>query len=132
MSAATGAIGGVVAASGVGIVAASAWGAGTAAIESAGHQLIDNGKIDGEQLLVDTVVGAIGGAAGGKGATHGNKYMSRQYSRFFRHLGSDGIKKAGTFYFKTTAKYSKKFIAGTAWGIVKSFIGSKIAKGVID
>ena len=100
VSAATGAIGGVVAASGVGIVAASAWGAGTAAIESAGHQLIDNGKIDGEQLLVDTVVGAIGGAAGGKGATHGNKYMSRQYSRFFRHLGSDGIKKLGHFISK--------------------------------
>ena len=131
VSAATGAVGGVVAASGVGIVAATAWGAGTAAIESAGHQLIDNGRIDGEQLLVDTAVGAIGGAAGGKGATYGNKYMNRQYSRLFKHLGSDGIKKAGTFYYKMTAKYSKKYIPRTAWGIVKSFIGSKTAESVL-
>ena len=132
VSAAAGAVGGVIAASGAGLVAATVSGAATAAIESAGHQLIDDGKIDVAELAIDTVSGAVGGFVGGRGAAYANKYMGRQTSRFFSHLGSDGIKKAGTFYYKMTANYSKQFIKGTLSGIGRSLVGGKVAQKGIE
>ena len=132
VSAATGAVGGLVAASGVGIGMAVAWGAGTAAVESIGHQLIDTGGIDAGQLLADTAEGAIGGLIGGKGAINGDKYMKRQVSRLFSHAISDNAKKAWDFGWKMTRKYSKKFIVPTIVGIVKSFAGAKTAEAIIE
>ena len=50
------------------------------------------------------------------------------YQDNIRHLGFDGIKKAGTFYYKMTANYSKQFIKGTLSGIGRSLIGGKVAQ----
>ena len=132
VSAATGAVGGVVAASGVGLGAAVAWGAGTAAVESIGHQVIDTGSVDVSKLLVDTAEGAIGGLIGGKGAINGNKYMNRQVSRLLTHRKTDGLKNALKFGWKMTKNYSKQFVLPTVWGITKSFAGGKIAEAAIE
>ena len=132
VSAACGAVSGVVAASGVGVGASIAYGAATGAVESVGHQLIDKGTVDSKKLFADTIEGAIGGLFGGKGAINGNKYMNRQVSRLIEHSVSDGLEKAVSFGWKMTKNYSKQFILPTAWGIVKSTFGNKVSEKIFE
>ena len=136
VSAVAGAITGTVAASGAGLILGTTVSTATGFAESLGHELIDNdGKMNAKswgEVGADTLAAFCGGIVGGRGATYRNKYMNRQCSRFFKHVGSDGLKKAGKFYYKMTATYSKKYIGKTAWGIAKSFIGGKVASALLD
>jgi RHS repeat-associated protein len=131
VSAACGAINGTVAASGAHLLIGGAVGSATGFIESLSHELIDNdGKMNGQswaEVATDTAVGFLGGLAGGHGAIHGNKYMTRQTTRFAKHIATDGFKKAGKFYLKMTVNYSKRFIKPTLAGLAKGWIGGKVA-----
>ena len=131
VSAACGAVNGLVAASGAYWAVGGFVGGATGLIESAAHQLIDNDgdfkKMDKMELLTDFTVGMIGGAAGGNGAIRGNKYMANQAKSFGKHYAANGLKNATSFYYKMTAKYSKQFIGSTWLGITKGFVGGKLA-----
>lgn len=110
-------------------------GAAAGFSESVLHKAID-GKNFGDSetwadIAVGTLSGAVGGLLGGAGAVHGNKYMTRQISRLGKHLISDGVSKAGTYFYKMTANYSKQFIFKTAWSIVKSTVASKTASTLL-
>ena len=131
VSAACGAVNGLVAASGAYWAVGGFVGGATGLIESAAHQLIDNDgdfkKMDKMELLTDFTVGMIGGAAGGNGAIRGNKYMANQAKSFGKHYAANGLKNAISFYYKMTANYSIQFIGSTLWGITKGFVGGKLA-----
>ena len=135
VSAAIGAGSGLVAASGIGFVGAIGIGASTGFAESTLHKAIDGKNLNNlnelMDIAVDTFSGAVGGLIGGSGAIHRNKYMSRQISRLGKHLISDGISKAGTFFYKMTAKYSNQFVCKTVWGVAKSTIGNLTAKALL-
>ena len=135
VSAAIGAGSGLVAASGIGFVGAIGIGAATGFAESTLHKAIDGKNLNNlnelMDIAVDTFSGAVGGLIGGSGAIHRNKYMSRQISRLGKHLISDGISKAGTFFYKMTAKYSNQFVCKTVWGVAKSTIGNLTAKALL-
>ena len=53
--------------------------------------------------------------------------MTRQTTRFAKHIATDGFKKAGKFYLKMTVNYSKRFIKPTLAGLAKGWIGGKVA-----
>ena len=128
LSATFGAIGGLAAASGISWVTSGVLGAVTESVKSVAYQLIDN-KGDFRSLNyvdvgMDFASGFVSGAIGGKGAINGDKYMQKQVSRFLNHVTSDGLIKAGTFFYKMTAKTSKKYVGSTLVSIVKSTVAS--------
>ena len=131
VSAACGVINGAVAASGAHLFVGGLVGGTTGFLESLGHELIDNdGRMNEEswsEVGTDTVAGFLGGLAGGHGAMHGNKYMAKQTTRLAKHIATDGVKKAGSFYLKMTVNYSKQFIKPTLQGLAKGWVGGKIA-----
>ena len=131
VSAGCGAINGTVAASGAHMFIGGAVGSATGFVESLSHELIDNnGKMSTESWLnvaTDTAVGFLGGLAGGNGAMYGNKYMAQQTTRLTKHIATDGLKKAGSYYLKMTVNYSKQFIKPTLQGIAKGWVGGQIA-----
>ena len=135
ISAACGTVNGLVAASGAFVLTGGAVGSTTGFVESFGHKLIDtDGELSQEDWLEigkDTIVGFVGGLAGGNGATHGNKYMMRQESRFLKHLIPDGISKAHSFAWKMTANYSKQFIVPTLKGLTKGWFGGKLVDKIL-
>ena len=104
-------------------------------VESLGHELIDNDGIMNEEswaeVATETAVGFVGGIAGGNGAIYKNKYMSQQGARWLKHVGSDGLKKASSFYYKMTANYSKQFAKKTLLGLAKGWTGGKVAGKLI-
>ena len=124
ISATCGAIGGIAAASGIGWVTSAVLGGVTGSIESIGHQLIENKgnirKIDYCRVAENFAVGFTSGAIGGNGATLGNKYMQGHTSRFLNHIASDGLEKAGKYFYKMTANYSKQFTSKTVLGVLRS------------
>lgn len=131
VSAVCGAINGTVAASGVHVLVGGVVSGATGFVESLSHELIDNnGKMNKDswaEVATDTAVGFLGGLAGGNGAMHGNKYMAKQITRLKKHIATDGLKKAGSFYLKMTVNYSKQFIKPTLQGLTKGWVGGKIA-----
>lgn len=131
VSVACGAINGTVAASGAHIFIGGLVGSATGFVESLSHELIDNdGKMSADSwsnVGIDTAVGFLGGLAGGHGAMHGNKYMSQQTTRLAKHITTDGLKKAGSFYLKMTVNYSKQFVKPTLYGLAKGWLGGKAA-----
>lgn len=131
VSAVCGAINGTIAASGAHIIVGGLAGSATGFVESLSHELIDNnGKMSDESwatVATDTAVGFLGGLAGGNGAMYGNKYMSQQATRLAKHITTDGVKKAGSFYLKMTVNYSKQFIKPTLKGLAKGWVGGKAA-----
>jgi hypothetical protein len=130
VSAICGAINGAVAASGAHTTLGGIVGSATGFIESLSHELIDNGKMSSEswaEVKSDAMAGFLGGLSGGSGAVYGNKYMSQQGSRFLKHIATDGLKKASSFYTKMTANYSKQFVKSTLSGLAKGWIGGKVA-----
>ena len=135
VSSAIGAVSGLAAASGIGVPMAVGIGAATGFSESVLHKAIDGKDFSNSDtwtdIAVDTLSGAVGGLLGGSGAIRGNKYMSRQVSRLGKHLISDGIGKAGAYFYKMTANYSKQFILKTAWSIAKSTFAGKAANALL-
>ena len=131
VSAVCGAINGTVAASGAHVLVGGLTGGTTGFIESLSHELIDNNgvmrKEDWAEVATDTAVGFFGGLSGGDGAIYGNKYMAKQATRLTKHVTTDGIKKAGSFYLKMTVNYSKQFVKPTLQGITKGWVGGKVA-----
>lgn len=136
VSAAVGAVSGTVAASGAGIITGVAMGGTLGFVESYSHELIDNNgnvnEINRSNVAASTIAGMAGGLIGGKGAINGNKYMSKQLNRLGKHVSTDGLQKAGTFYYKMTANYSKQFITPTLTGIAKGWIGSRSANSLLS
>ena len=57
----------------------------------------------------------------------GNKYMAKQATRLAKHIATDGVKKAGSFYLKMTVNYSKQLIKPTLQGLAKGWVGGKFA-----
>ena len=131
VSAACGVINGVVAASGAHLYFGGVVGSATGFVESWSHELIDNnGNMNDEswsEVATDTLAGFFGGLAGGHGAMRGNKYMAKQATRLAKHIATDGVKKAGSFYLKMTVNYSKQLIKPTLQGLAKGWVGGKFA-----
>ena len=123
---------GAAAASGVGLGASVAIGAASGGFESLGHELISKDfKLDKESFInigAGTAIGAVGGAFSGKGAIHGNKYMTKQYSRLISHSKTQGIKKAVNFCYKMTNTLSKRLIRPTFKSVVRGYIAGGIVK----
>lgn len=131
LSAACGAANGLVAASGISGAAGGLIDAATGYVEALGHELIDCGgntaDINWDKTLTKAMSGAVGGAIGGNGAISTSKYMLNQTKRFTSHVFSDGLVKAGSFFYKMTDKYSRAFIKPTIEGIARSVLGEKAA-----
>ena len=72
------------------------------------------------QIFTDAVIGGACGYMGGKGAIRGDAHMTRQVSRFINKTAEKGLANAGSFYFKMTEKYSRKYILPT---IGNAFLG---------
>lgn len=106
---ATGALGGVISASGVGVIGQIAGSATLAAIGNAGQQLDRMYNIksqdcfDYESLVTDTAIGACAGALGGKGASYGN---SKSIYNSGKKLVNDVLFK-GKSAAKSLVNYSK-------------------------
>lgn len=109
ISTVTGAIGGVVAASGVGLLGQVAVGATTSAANSSFTQWRDistgrqSGGWDWNSFREDVVVGAVIGLAGGRGASSGNTKGIMQSGKqvIQRIVSGDDIGKAVSYYMQT-------------------------------
>lgn len=123
-----GAVGGALAATGIGIVGQAVIGGALGAAESVANQLIDNGSIDRRTLLTDTASGVLGGISGGNGASHGSKFMSYHRSQFLKNIGTEGLDSAISKLSKHTWEWAKQHLMkATAAGIAKAIIGNKVA-----
>ena len=133
MSAACGAVGGALAATGIGLGGQILIGAALGATESAVNQKISTGTIDRGKLVLDTVSGMVGGAAGGPGASHGNKFMAHHRKQFINNIGLHGFDKALSKFAKQTWKWTKSnLLEATASGVMKAAIGNKFSTFLID
>ncbi len=137
VSAACGAINGVVAASGVGLIGASVTGAVTGFAESYAHKAIDKGSFeldsaDWKEIGVSTAIGTVSGLIGGRGAIKGDKYMGRQVSLLKSKLFTSEAGKGMKFYYKMTANMSKRFIGKTVKGFVLGFCSNKAMTYVVQ
>ena len=127
-----GAIGGALAATGIGLAGQIAIGATLGAVESAANQMIDTGTIDACEVFVDAIIGGIGGAAGGSGASHGSKFMTYHRNEFIKNIGLDGFDGAVEKLAKHTWKWAQSNLAGkTTEGVVKAMLGNKTANVII-
>ena len=129
ISAVCGAVNGVVAASGAYFLVGSAVSTATSFVESVSHELIDNsGKMSSDswrEVATDTASGFVGGIVGGNGVIRSDKNMMNRVTRFIKHVPTDGIQKACTFFYKMSATYSKKFTLPVMWGIGKGWLGTQ-------
>lgn len=100
VSAAFGAVGGVLTTVGLPTVASIGTGALLGGAGDVADQIVRKGKVtDVTSVIVSTVAGGIGSAFGGKGALkdlHSNKYVASQYKNFAKTI------KAGKSIFKAT------------------------------
>ena len=98
------AVNGVVAASGAYFLVGSAVSPATSFVESVSHELIDNsGKMSSDswrEVATDTASGFVGGIVGGNGVIRSDKNMMNRVTRFIKHVPTDGIQKAGTFFIR--------------------------------
>ena len=126
ISAAFGALSGIVAASGVGVVGACIIGAAMGGTETFLHELIDHdgdlSQINYINVAIDGAFGLIAGAIGGKGAIRGDKYMHGHISKFFSNVPQKGFQQVGSIFRKNTWNYSKKFIGSTHIGVMVSIL----------
>ena len=128
VSTACGAVGGALAATGIGIVGQAVIGGALGATESIANQLIDNGSIDRRTLLTDTAAGVLGGVSGGNGASYGSKFMSHHRNQFLKNVGTEGLDSAISKLSKHTWKWAKQHLQkATAAGITQAVIGNKVA-----
>ena len=122
-----GAIGGALAATGIGVVGQAAIGGILSAAESAANQWIDTGSIDMRTLMVDAASGVFGGAIGGNGASHGSKFMAYHRKQFLNNVGTEGFGTALRKLSKHTWQWAKSNLCGkTMLGVGMAFCGSKI------
>lgn len=108
ISTVSGAVGGVVAASGIGLAGQVAVGASAAAVSNVLTQTrnIATGNqtsFDAKSLVKDTMVGAASGLIGGRGASYGNsKGIIQAGKQFVNKIASkDSVGKAASYYMKT-------------------------------
>jgi len=124
-----GAAGGALAATGIGVVGQTIIGGVLGAAESAASQMIDSGSIDSQKLIVDTAAGMLGGAVGGKGASHGSKFMSYHRNEFLKNVTTEGVDVALSKFWKHTWKWAKSnLLQSTMEGVSKAFLGSRVAE----
>ena len=127
VSTACGAIGGALAATGIGLVGQGVIGGVLGAAESAVNQLISTGEINSTRLAIDTVSGAAGGLIGGKGAAHGHKFMAYHRKQFVKNASIEGLSEAIIKFGKHTWKWTKSNLKGaTYWGVIRAFVGNKV------
>ena len=128
VSAACGAIGGALAATGIGVVGQAMIGGTLGTIESAVNQFIDNGSIDRRTLLTDAASGVLGGISGGNGASCGSKFMSYHRGQFLKNISTEGFDSAINKLSKHTRKWAKQHLReATRKGITQAVVGNKIA-----
>ena len=133
VSTACGAIGGALAATGIGVVGQAVIGGVLGATESAINQVIDNGSIDRRMLLTDTASGVLGGVLGGKGASHGSKFMSYHRSQFIKNAALEGVDSALGKLSRHTWQWAKTNLrSATRWGVIKAFGGNKVTNYLIN
>ena len=133
VSTACGAVGGALAATGIGVGGQVIIGAALGAVESAANQMIDDGEVNMGRVFLDTCAGAIGGLAGGNGASFGSKFMDYHRKQFAKNIGLDGIGTALTKLVKHTAKWAQSNLAvDTTLGVLKATFGNKAMGAVID
>ena len=127
VSTVVGAIGGAVAASGLGVLTQSVVGAGLGALETAGQAVVCGEKVNAKAVLISAVNGAAGGIAGGNGAAYGSKFMKHYRTQAVKHLKRNGLGDAAKYLWRNTWKWAKKQLTkSTAFGVVKGFVGNKI------
>ena len=124
VSAAAGAIGGILATTSVGVAGSIVGNAVISMATNATSQAIENNGFSNfnvDDMLIDGVVGGISGAIGGagKGSAHLNKLGKQTLKRPFKTMAHKGVKagfkdigKAFTYYGKNTSQYYKNFIRG--------------------
>ena len=133
VSAACGAVGGALAATGIGLGGQILIGASLGAAESAVTQTISTGTVDMGTLALDTISGAVGGAAGGAGASHGSKFMAHHREQFVKNIGLHGFDKALSKFAKQTWKWTKSnLLEATASGVIKAALGNKLSTFLIN
>ena len=126
VSTACGAVGGALAATGVGVAGQMIIGGVLGAAESAANQMIDTGSIDPIELGIATVSGVIGGFTGGNGAAHEKKFMTYHRKEFVKNMRSSGLDTAFTKYVKHTWNWTKQNLRkGTFTGVGLAFLGNK-------
>ena len=126
VSTACGAIGGALAATGIGVAGQMIIGGVLGAAESAANQMIDTGSIDPVELGIATVSGVVGGFTGGNGAAHGKKFMTYHRKEFVKNMRSSGLDTAFTKYVKHTWNWTKQNLrTGTFTGVGLAFLGNK-------
>ena len=77
-------------------------------------------------LMVDTASGVLGGAIGGKGASHGNKFMSYHRKQFLKNVSTEGLDTAFAKLSRHTRQWAKTHLRlATSIGVTKAFIGNK-------
>ena len=123
LAAVSGAVNGALAASGVGLIGQIIGGATIGAVGNLINQkaIQKVNKIDAKSLLIDTAIGGIAGALGGKGASRGNSKSAMKLGKQF------------TKNVKNSIKYNKKSISNAYQYYVKNMHtigGTKIYKNL--
>ena len=132
VSAACGAVGGALAATGIGVFGQTIIGGALGAIESCASQAIATGSIDGSKVVGSAISGAIGGFCGGNGASYGSKFMDYHRKEFVENIGLYGLDEALGRFSKHTWNWAKtNLLQPTLEGVGKAFAGAKIASPII-
>ena len=133
ISTVSGAVGGVVAASGIGIAGQVAVNAGTAAVSNVLTQArnIATGNqtsFDAKSLVKDTVVGAASGLIGGNGASYGNsRGIMQAGNQFVKRIASkDSVVKTASYYMKTAHQQGG---GNVIFALARSYIKTTVVNG---
>jgi hypothetical protein len=127
ISTAYGAVGGALAATGIGVLGQGAIGGALGAAEYITTQTVMGDSISTSDLATSTICGIAGGFLGGDGASYGSKFMKYHSNQFWSNANLYGIDDAVVKY----AKHTWKWAESNLWepvrdGVWNAFIGNKI------
>ena len=128
VDAASGAISGALAASGVGLAGQVI---GNAAIDVAKGVL--NGETSAKQIATNAFLGGVGGFIGGKGASYGNaKSIMRSGQQFAKRVFTykDSFRKAFGYYKKTAHVKRKKFVLNQLYASIMKVSVYSYVRGI--
>lgn len=128
IDAASGAVSGALAASGVGLAGQVI---GNAAIDVAKGIL--NGETSAKQIATNAFLGGVGGFIGGKGASYGNaKSIMRSGQQFAKRVFTykDSFRKAFGYYKKTAHVKGKKFVLNQLYSSITKVSVYSYVRGI--
>ena len=128
-----GAVGGALAATGIGAAGQAVIGMTLGAIESVSNQMISSREVNTTQLITDTLSGGLGGFLGGDGAAHGSKFMAYQTQQFFKKFSLYGFDEAITSFARKTGKWARQhLIEPTIESVGKAFFWVKMVSSTTN